>query len=530
MAIDPTHHRFAEPLITRKAKGKMRGSEYTLRIENTQCGRDYTFVLKGSHLEVLPEPHGHVNTDDWYVSLTEVEKADLMRRVLAFYRETSLEPGGMKTAAVGIVKNPDLAQPASQRHLIYVGVNTTRLASEMYKDCAEQNMVNAATASVARHMGRHYSQRRYSEPAKIEEIHVMGGRSRDVSNPHDRGVNAICACGKCTDMLAKVMTEKGKVYVYPAMDKKKVLGPVSINSVADKLSDLGLHEIWQTTIGHLNRHRVIPLEDEIAAIQEAGLRDMARRLVNYTPPEVSDEVLARMVENKKLHRRSIAELDVITKDGKPDLKGLKKYFRDELLEILDDRATRDHVVRDENALFNWMKEKVNNVACVVMQADNGGYFVGYDSQTGSDHGSDNAFAIPEFTALGNAVPVLGTQGIRKMWHAEVNPPLVLLNQLRTAAKDGIERAGKRKSKTGDKKLEVCSLLLDDGTLSPEKEQEIADYLTFDFSDVFPGQFAGVAKNHDQPNPVNFATYINDGRSSWQVKHVNSQSGGAAKSP
>lgn len=416
-------------------------TEYRLSITETANGNDFTFLLRGNRLSAQP---ASTNRDaaDWYESLTGEEKIKLMQTVLAYYRAPSLDPNGMKAAAIGIVENTDLKARPSQKHLIYVGVNTTQSASALYKDCAEQNMVNAATASIARRQ-YHDSNLEKTEkivPPRFKEVYVMGGRDADMSDPNDKGVPAICPCGKCTDMLAKSMDPNGKIFVLPhAKDKELTCNSDAVFFSRVKPED---GQYWETTIDRLNAHRDVGLEKGVHKAQKEALVEVAAKLVKYAPPSVEECVIEKAADNARHRRNSIAALDVATdaKTGQCDTKVMSSYLYHQILTTLDDRLTRDEVVRTPEEISQWLHSpRMETVRCVVLQLSDGTYHSAIDSQTSPDKAYPNAGV----SALGAAVQQLGTQGVVSMWAMECSPKAIEKGLLPTSPKEEVERIAKR---------------------------------------------------------------------------------------
>ena len=481
-----------------KDKGKLRDSEWAIRISHTEKGRPFTFYLKGTHLVADPghevkSAKGQNVSEDWYEALTEREKVDLMEAVAAYYRKPSLDRDGVKTAAVGVVQNADPYAKPRNRNLLYVGINTTHLVpADNYKGCAEDNMIRSVAAAIARFM--HYERGgNLPEAPFLKELFVMGGRIADRSDSKDKGVHGICPCGPCTDLLAQVMLPGSKIYIYPHTDGQSRL---PINEAAKKYSDVATNHIWKTDIETLNANRKVHLRNKtLTEMQVTGLRAMAECLASgYVPPPRSEEVLKKNDENFRSYRTSIPELDIATKNGSPDITAVNDYLWRELALILNDRL---HLAQKEgrlppygeltaDAVLDWMNKKVKTVCCSVIQTDQGAYYPGYDSQTGSD----KAFVNPQFTALGAAVKVLGTQGVKRIWSMELNPLAIKAGYMMTPSKDGLERSYKRPTKLEGETLRVCSLPFNDGKLSPELLAAIADECTYGPDTIYVGGFPG----------------------------------------
>ncbi len=462
--------------------------DLSVQINDTQCGRSFSFALKRDQLIVSLGAHKlkHLaGNQDWYSSLTEQEKVDLMQVVAAHYRAPSLDPDGMKTSAIGVVPNPDPNCAPKDRHLIYVGINNHLNAADNYKGCAEQGMVKSASNSVVQYVHHRLGQTFENKPF-IQEIYVMGGRDANPNRAGDVGVPAICPCGVCTDLLAKTMVKGGHVYIMPHTTGRALL---TVNEGTHEFSDIQRGEIWKTTIDNLNRHRHVHFDRDIEeyALQRDGFEAMVSRLVNYVPPTPSPEAQQKHAENYAQNRVSIAELDVATRaDGTPEPAAVNDYLLKQISMTLHDRLQGKKITPSEDAVRRFLNNKVNYVRCALIQLDDGSYHIGYDSSTGSD----KAFVNPEFTALGAAVPKLGTQGVKRVWTMEFNPKAIEAGIMTTSSKDGLERTYKRHSKIEGQDITLCSLPFNAGGLSKEKVEAIAQAHTFDFGEVYASLFAG----------------------------------------
>ena len=478
-----------------------RDAELIIMIEETECGRPFSFTLKGHHLQPKPgrTPPGPNNYDDWYTALTESEKTQLMQQVLAYYRQASADPDGLKTAAVGIVENADPDAALKEKHLIYVGFNTTTEKSDKnnpyVKNCAEINVISAGQQSTRRHLV-HRLGKDDPENKEFLEFHVMGGRDANPNIPGDVGVPGVCPCGQCTDRLASEMVEGGKIYVYPYRNAEM---QHEINHDADNFSQVGADQIWATTIDVLNRKRSVPLDAAQKKIQEDGLRWMAEQLVDYHPPEVSEDVIEQTVKNKRAHRKSIPELDVATHNGVLDMVALDHFLKHEILQDLAPRMERNHIAHNVDAILKWF-EKIDTVRCCVVKTDDGCYNSALDSRVSSD----KAFAPAESAALSAAIKSLGNHGVETLYPMTFSPKNIHDGVMRTVNKDGLERAYKRRTRVEGKEMSTCHLLLNNGDFGEKTKETIeglAQEFTFDMPTIYPGGFAGTNDRSQMLKPT-----------------------------
>lgn len=475
--------------------------EHKLMVSGTRSGRNFEFKLKGNHLNAVALPLApelfrdasdleHTVSRDWHAALTEPERLKLMQAVLANYRTISKNHDDLKVAAVGVVDNPDPYADESKKHLLYVGRNMNIGASDVYKSCAEQNMAVAAENSLEGHMHR---QRQTDMPEKpyLKEVYVMGGRFADASKPGDKGLPAVCPCGMCTDVLAKKMVPKGHVYVFPHTDGKAQL---HVDALSEEFVDVKPGHIWKTTIENLNRDRFIKLDEEIAEWQKNSIDFIAKRIVGelrgekgYEVHTPSDQELKKSTQNLKAGRSSIARLDIATHAGYIQLTKINEFMREQVVDILKDRVLRDEVPLNYPEVMHWLTTKVRTVRVAAVQTDkDGSYHVGYDSQTGRD----KAYVTPEFTAIGTAVPKLGTQGIKNLWYMEFNPQAIARGELVTPSKDGLERLMKRMSKETN---DITVVAIPPNTLvtaNAKQMSQLVKQCTFSIKKLLPGGFSG----------------------------------------
>lgn len=457
-----------------------RSADLHVDISNTQKGRDFDFVLKGHHLRVSPGRHrdGKGGDVDWYAVLTGQEKVALFNQILAAYRVPGVGRDNIKASALVVVENPDPEARPEQRHLIFVGINTDRIAADMYKDCAEQSAVNVANNSIAQHA--YYKRGVMPEPVKILETHIMGGRSADPNNPESRPIRAICPCGKCTDMLAKEMQPGGKVFVYPQNNGNM---PVRINSKATQFSQVKGMDVWETTIDHLNAQRIIELKEADASAQRSAWNSAVDYLMDPQPFPVSDAVLAQELANKKARRESVAELDI----AQGDPLAIDTYLNHRLLEMLNDRAEAAQIDRSGRATVEqWLRKEINYARVVALKISDGTYRVGSDVSASMD----KAYSSAAMNALGNTISVLGTRRVEQLIAREFNPGCIARGQMPTSPKEELERTVKRADPARIHQF-VCSYAPFSAAAQPEAViREWTQQFSLPLPMIYTGHFTG----------------------------------------
>jgi cytidine deaminase len=338
--------------------------DLVLRITARDTGRSFDFHVRRNRVEVECTNPITVKPDekavnDWRVSLTEAEKLRVFALVLDEYRKHSIgDEHGYRGAVLGI----------STRGDIFLGANTAteQVTSPYMKECAEQNMVSAASDLVAYEQVKKEGWDTANRPKapKFESLYMMGGV--------DGGrVPVSCPCGMCTDMLAKNMTADAKVYALPILNDqtrdylnsnaapyvreikpdphlvakriqrgeappaaktKLVRTPAAVVSPAEFAIDRGLtlahvrgqvsdadgmartgalipYPVWQTTIQHLNAERTIDLRQghaDIAKMQSRAYTKLCADAHRIT--SLREEKLAEQ------HRRAVQK-NTATPDG-----------------------------------------------------------------------------------------------------------------------------------------------------------------------------------------------------------------------
>lgn len=464
-----------------------KNSDLTVSIAGRPKGRAFDFVLKGNHLKVESRTKGsNGETElDWYQSLNDREKIDVMNKVLAKYREPSLHRDRWKVSAIGITENPDADADAVKRHLAFVGVNTDMRSEQLDKDCAEQNMLSAMVNNISQYQWNKRGNP-IDKPPVPKEIHLMGGRDADPNDPEDKGERIIAPCGKCTDTLASWMDPDSYVYIYP---KNNGNMPLKINDTAETLEDVKAGEVWKTTIGHLNRYRRI---DTLSEEQKNNQRDALDALADALlapPPEVPEAVIEREAQNKRQHIRSIAELDVATTNGVVDASAVNHYMHAQLVAILRARMKSEGIPADKNSVLGWLQsERVGTISLAVVQHEDGSFAAGAKAQSKTK--ADRASSSSQLSSINSldSIVVRGEHPVTHAWSMNFSMEDIENGQTTTPSKDGVERLIKAMNGKATAKP-FTHFLFNDGNLTAEALAS----MTLDFSqkDLSPGGFKGI---------------------------------------
>ncbi|MFZ4541101.1 MAG: hypothetical protein ACOYNL_04725 [Rickettsiales bacterium] len=256
-----------------------------------------------------------VDYADWRQGLNEAQKLRVFALILDEYRKHSIgDEHGYRGAVLGVDSSGQ----------IYLGANTAteQVTSPYFKECAEQNMVSAASDLAAYSQVKKRGWDKFSRPKApvFETVYMMGGV--DQAN-----VPVSCPCGKCTDMLAKNMSENGRIYAMPilsstmhdALDKNsnskmEIYRGNTLAEVRDKVTrpegqaelPNAPYRMWQTTISHLNSHRAIPLEEkdqDIADMQRKAYQQLCKEMKNkeglheFAATKVAQQALVESARN-----------------------------------------------------------------------------------------------------------------------------------------------------------------------------------------------------------------------------------------
>ncbi|MFN7401536.1 MAG: hypothetical protein ACK5R4_04295 [Alphaproteobacteria bacterium] len=218
---------------------------------------------------------------DWFETIPPQEKASIFMNILDYYRERSEGDKGIKAAAIGVFRDPETGKTR-----IFIGMNTKR-QHLYFKDCAELNMMGAATHALNHSLSSKKKEIGSFKPAPLE-VHVMGGSSE---KDRKKGIKTpiICPCGKCIDMFA-VSDVKAETpfYVYPVSQEpiqdrwegKDLPYQIVDEKTAENISQVNsAQHIWNVPFDHLNKNRVLTAEKRIATLEKSGLKSALKHIV-----------------------------------------------------------------------------------------------------------------------------------------------------------------------------------------------------------------------------------------------------------
>lgn len=306
-----------------------------LKITSNEHQRIFQFKVLRNRVEVEcqnpADPRklkkGELSYNDWRDALSPEEKIRVFALILDEYRKHSIgDEYGYRGAVLGVAENGN----------IFLGVNTAtkQITSAYFKECAEQNMVSAASDLEAYRQVKREGWDKFNPPKapKFKEVYMMGGV--DGGN-----VPVSCPCGKCTDMLAngENMTADGKVFALPILNEKTfdylnskgaVVKPVAIDItnaeqhsfdvVRAKVTTaegaattelLNPFPVWEVSTKHLNHARTITFENpEFAKAQKAGFKALCNSAFGVDGLLEEKAERARQKSFTKDHINSVNEL------------------------------------------------------------------------------------------------------------------------------------------------------------------------------------------------------------------------------
>jgi cytidine deaminase len=475
----------------KEATHQVRGKGAEMRIEithferakkNPQTGKTsgkFTFVLKDNHINVDPPIKiGNEKAPDWRRDLTDQEKIAVFSKILARHRSYVHAEGDFKVAAIGITENGD----------IYVAQNHEWSADDFKRNCAEQNLIGIAFSREAYKRDRDRGRSQSTDSAsrgdfnpRFNQIYLMGGV--------DGHIPITCPCGYCTDDLAKFMDPEAKVFILPLGLEAKESQEIVINSRAEVTSELAKDEAWQTTIGHLNRHREIILPEDEAELQRKGLDKIAEKLT----PTLIAWLRGELTGNREipapgeLERRTIFSqplranrhmVDTIEKTLLDQLKGIALKLGapgnfPEITPQIVSKMIRDHIY---------------TIRCTMIQTDGGQVFENVTPESLIT----KAELPAEILARGQMGGIKGTQGITGIKVMEFNPRDIAAGLLRTSPKAAVDRLFKMKSKIG-KETTFSFSPFNDGNLALEQSKKIVR--SFSANEFLPGEFNGFTRQN-----------------------------------
>jgi hypothetical protein len=411
---------------------------------------------------------------DWFTNISEQDKAAIFMNILDYYRARSEGDKGIKAAAIGVFKDPKTGKTR-----LFIGMNTKR-QHPYFKDCAELNMMNAATHALSHVVGRN-GNGAFPKPSPLE-VHVMGGSSGEVA-ASENASSIICPCGKCIDMFAYSTTPYARFYTYPVpretIENHSSHTTFPYEIVGEKkASHIGQidpeRQIWQVPFDRLNKDRALTAAETTAALQEKGL-EAALEHIKHTPhappaialteagqgtlqrilgsdgsptpdsellfaqlalnigradlveiPEKSaDEVknylavITQATTNAANRISSIPALDVArAADGSIDLESVNKVMVEKILATMASRLRGSAI--DPAQEQGWQEtflEQLGTVRCAVIELENGTFHYGLEVQGALDSSMPNA----EVNALMTALEALGDNKVKQVFVMEMNP-------------------------------------------------------------------------------------------------------------
>ncbi len=372
--------------------------------------------------------------------------------------------------------------------MAFIGVNTDLGAKLYFKDCAEQNMINAATNWVAQQQT--HKEKKDPKPIRFKMIATYATRDANPLIPGDKGVHGAAPCGKCVDALAKVAEEGCEVLIFTRRPQAMRLELASHPT----FSQVKEGKTWKTTMEQLNKNRRISLPEPQAAMQRAAMDEVIAEAcgVHETPlTEEQKAVKARAVilaaKNEEEERESVAYLDAASETPHFNYH-LKYYMQRQLIRTLRNRMEAAGVLGDLDAARAWVSEYAKSIRCCVTQLDDGTFHKSIESQVqrviGKTKG-DNAYPNPEVGALVQGMGKLGTGQITHLWTRELNPEECAAGLLSTSPKEGLERLFKR-----GPDMKCHFLPLGAAALSPDQADKITEKHTYSRAQVYPGAFGG----------------------------------------
>ena len=185
--------------------------------------KEYQLMLSQQTIAVLDHKTGKPVSDEkskeillGETIITEETRTSIFNYFLAHKRQQTSGDGGIRAAAI-VVSDDGHA---------FVGVNTVT-QNTYFKDCAETNAVNAMVmrSDIYPQTEEYGITRAPPDIPKIADVYVMAGREAKTRDPKDQGLHVSCPCGKCTDMLDKMMVEDGTVHSLPIPNQKALGTP-----------------------------------------------------------------------------------------------------------------------------------------------------------------------------------------------------------------------------------------------------------------------------------------------------------------
>jgi cytidine deaminase len=480
-------------------------------------GKELRFHLKKHSIRVDPPI---IDKKSWYDYTPEQDRLKVISAILSEYRKRSLGDYGYLGAAIGVTED----------NKIFIGINTKN-QEEYFKDCAEQNMLNAATDQVV-HQAVREGKKKPDKPPKMRAVYMMGGREEGTRGPKDEGLLISCPCGKCTDMLSKVMAENAEIFAIPITYNENTADIRIRNGDNSDMTQVLKGEVWKTTIGRLNADRDIDLEltrkgEKTISIQRDGLKKAlkyAASKIGYKDTDVFDgmrvnqpglpaplaiilgatvqpmtdlieasdqkikelqrfgEVALKAAENAITGRKSIPELDLAAKGNECDLEPINRFMVEHIKDTVASRLRSSGLSPKDKGWEEAFEQQITAVRCCVVRLDNGTFHYAIEAQTEQDNAAPNA----EVSAITSAMEKLTEYRIRNVWVMEMRPKDIEKGHMHTSPKEGIERLVKRGTKVGE--LTFNYIPFNDGNL---EERRLKDYVKpYKMNEIFPAAFKG----------------------------------------
>jgi hypothetical protein len=537
--------------IIKKAFTKEERAKHDLRLEmkSSKYQTKFQFKVQRNRVEVEclnphhSSPKGATEPDknDWRSALSESEKLHVFSLILDEYRKHSIgDEHGYRGAVLGV----------STTGQIFLGANTAtgQIASPYFKECAEQNMVSAASDLVAYQQVKKFGWNKFKLPQapQFDSVYMMGGVDQSK-------VPVSCPCGKCTDMLAKNMVDGGKVYALPILNKptfeylkESPSVDITINRSAT-LADvrarvtqppdakqqvqLTPYPVWQTSIRHLNAYREISLDDDkqliansqrtayallckemkdLSSLHEnaaAARHQEALKQLKKTDASIQSpwNLFTHVVQHAKLLGSELLKILGASGNDAVAYAAANQFLGRKSIAQLDAASPAgkpdivavnafmraeirhigaDRITHDPQAKNIWTKTIAKNIPHIRC--------VVMQLDDGTFHYAtecagayDASLPNAEAVAVANALPALGNAGIRDVWVMEANADAIERGVLPTSPKEGVERIVKRAAKQG---VNFHYIPLNDGTLNAQTLEAMTAHLSQE--KLFPALFQG----------------------------------------
>ncbi len=452
-----------------------RGRASAYMLGDTECGRDYIFLLHGNHIEVEPEGR------DWRQDLTEKEKLMVFNRILGDFREErTVGDDGFKIASIGV----------STDGRLYIGGNVgeTQNSSAFHRGCAETRMLHiSAERDAYEQLGARKKAQNQQEEfkprfLKFDPIYVMGGQLPEIP--------IVAPCGDCTETLSKHMAPDARVVLLPVNDGSAEL---TLNKAAKYARDLKPNQAWDTTIGYLRPLHEIKVKPLVANMQRAAFDAMAGRISELLAAGETHLASAQLPQNfakpvlgsvtaRLLQEQSLPEAPPLSTLNAVLYNQIEAAAYDRVRGILNKRGDSDYSIENVKAV---MASEIKNIRAVALQTDSGKLYSGLAVASSIDKAGISA----EIQAAGNANREMGSQGVLRVVSMEFAPEKIDKDVVRTSTKSSVERLVKRRSKLTHT-VDFKFLPLNGGDLSDTALNTIKHHHTAE--ELFPGYFTGKA--------------------------------------